>query len=396
MKKTLFILLSFIATIAFGGIENARVVRHTGLAATLRAFPEEWVAYEVPTPSSRYVMCCMDWIGHGKVNVSASRTCHLGGGGSSFMGTSSDDGISRIDHSRMIVAIRAGRVELYSAGCPVDAEGKTVHAVDNVSVDESLSALEAMVDGHRHGALAAIAMHASPRSAQILERLATGNGGHELRGEAIFWLAQSGGRRGFEVARRMANDDPDRDVRKKAVFALTQSPDPEVFDALAALARNHHDADTRGEAIFWLGQHEGRKALPILSELVERDADRHVREKAIFGISQVPGDEAVQTLLRLARDHSDPYVRKQAIFWLGQKAETKIGTIRESAERDPSSEVREMAVFAISQRPRDEAIPELVELTHHKDPGVRKKAVFWLSQMDDPRAVAAIEKILLK
>src|ERR1043165_8989909 len=331
MKKTLFVLLSFIATIAFGGIENARVVRHTGLAATLRSYPEEWVAYEVATPSNRYVMCCMDWIGHGKVNISTSRTCHLGGGGSSFMGTSSDDGISRIDHSRMIVAIRAGRVEVYSVGCPVDAAGMTVHAVDNVSVDESLSALEGMVDGHRHGALAAIAMHASPRSAQILERIATGNGGHELRGEAIFWLAQTGGRRGFEVARRMANDDPDREVRKKAVFALTQSSDPEVFDALASLARNHHDSDTRGEAIFWLGQ----------------------------------------------------------------KAGTKIGTIRESADRDPSAEVREMAVFAISQRPRDEAIPELVELTHHKDPAVRKKAIFWLSQMDDPRALAAIEKILL-
>jgi HEAT repeat protein len=56
-----------------------------------------------------------------------------------------------------------------------------------------------------------------------------------------------------------------------------------------------------------------------------------------------------------------------------------------------------MAVFAISQRPRDEAIPTLIQLAQtHRDPNVRKKAIFWLSQMDDPRALAAIEKIVLK
>ena len=71
--------------------------------------------------------------------------------------------------------------------------------------------------------------------------------------------------------------------------------------------------------------------------------------------------------------------------------------LRESVDNDPSSEVREMAVFAISQRPRDEAIPTLIELARsHRDLAVRKKAIFWLSQMDDPRALAAIEKMLLQ
>src|SRR5205085_5170469 len=128
----------------------------------------------------------------------------------------------RIDHSAMIVAIREGRVEVYSVGCPVDAGGKTVHVVDNVSADESLRTLEGLLSDHRHGTLAAIAMHDSPRASQVLERISTGNGSHELRGEAVFWLAQVGGRHGFDVARRLANDDPARDVRKTAVFALTQ------------------------------------------------------------------------------------------------------------------------------------------------------------------------------
>lgn len=392
--KSFFALL-FVASTAFAGLENAKLVHHTGLAATLRSLPNEWVAYEVPTPSSRHVMCCMDSYGDGHVKITSTRTCQLGGGSSSFTMTSS--GVpEHIDTSRMIVALHEHHVEMYSVGCPVDAAGKTVHVVDGVTADESLAVLEGLVGGERHGALAAIAMHESPRAEQILERFATGNATQHVRGEAVFWLAQVGGRRGFDVARKLANDDPDREVRKKAVFALTQSKEPEVFDALAAIARNHPDPPTRSDALFWLGQHERQRALPILREAVARETDRGVREKAIFAISQVPGDEAVKALLAFAHDDRDPHVRKQAIFWLGQKAETKISTIRDAADRDPNSEVREMAVFAISQRPHDESIPALVELTHHKDPGVRKKAIFWLSQMDDPRAVAAIEKILLK
>src|ERR1051325_4649851 len=91
--------------------------------------------------------------------------------------------------------------------------------------------------------------------------------------------------------------------------------------------------------------------------------------------------------------------RTRALFGRGQKAASKLaGTaLRDFAENDPEAEVREAAVFAISQRPHDEAIPQLIHLAEtNRDRNVRKKAVFWLSQIDDPRAVAAIEKILLK
>src|SRR6266545_6258667 len=256
--KTLVVLLCGIASIAFGGLENAKVVHHSGgLPGTMQALraDDAWIAYELPTPSSRFVMCCMNWLGHGK-SVSA-KTCSLGRGGSSFMGPGSDE-IGRIDASTMIVAVHqeggaVRDVEVYSGGCPVDAGGKTVHVVDGVSADESLRVLDGVVgqaERHRgrNGALSAIAMHDSPHATQILEQLSVGNGNRELRGSAIFWLAQTGGRRGFEVAKRLANDDPDREIRKKAVFALTQSSDPEVFDALASLVRHHPEADTRSEA----------------------------------------------------------------------------------------------------------------------------------------------------
>ncbi|HEV2718650.1 MAG TPA: hypothetical protein VG323_01425, partial [Thermoanaerobaculia bacterium] len=230
--RSIVVLLLGFATIALGGLQNARLVHHSGLAATMQAVRAEdaWIVYQVPTPASRYVMCCMDWLGHGK--VVATKTCHLGSSASSFNGT---DHIANIDTSSMIVALHEENgavrdVEVYSGGCPVDADGKTVHVVDNVSVDESLGVLDGIVGRADHrrgrdGALNAIALHETPRAVQILERIATGNGDTKLRGQAVFWIAQTGGRHGFDVARRLANDDSDHDVRRHAVFALTQSSD---------------------------------------------------------------------------------------------------------------------------------------------------------------------------
>lgn len=58
-------------------------------------------------------------------------------------------------------------------------------------------------------------------------------------------------------------------------------------------------------------------------------------------------------------------------------------------------DVRESAVFALSQRPNDEGIPALLAIAKKdKDPKVRKTAMFWLGQSEDPRALAYFEEVL--
>ena len=64
-------------------------------------------------------------------------------------------------------------------------------------------------------------------------------------------------------------------------------------------------------------------------------------------------------------------------------------------DSDPDSEVRRRAVFAISQLPKDEAVPKLIELARrHRDPEVRQQAMFWLGQSGDSRALRFFEEVL--
>jgi len=57
--------------------------------------------------------------------------------------------------------------------------------------------------------------------------------------------------------------------------------------------------------------------------------------------------------------------------------------------------VKERAVFAISQLPKDESVPRLIELARsNKNPAVRKRAMFWLGQSNDPRAIEYFAEVL--
>jgi HEAT repeat protein len=84
------------------------------------------------------------------------------------------------------------------------------------------------------------------------------------------------------------------------------------------------------------------------------------------------------------------------LFWLAQKAGKKTETtIAGAIDNDPDTEVKKKAVFGLSQMPRDEGVPKLIEVAQtNKNPEVRKQAIFWLGQSEDPRALAFFEKVL--
>ena len=69
--------------------------------------------------------------------------------------------------------------------------------------------------------------------------------------------------------------------------------------------------------------------------------------------------------------------------------------IENAIQDDPEEEVKKKAVFALSQLPHDQAVPELIRVARtNRNAEVRKQAIFWLGQTRDPRALAFIEEIL--
>jgi HEAT repeat protein len=54
-------------------------------------------------------------------------------------------------------------------------------------------------------------------------------------------------------------------------------------------------------------------------------------------------------------------------------------------------------VFALSQMDANDGVPKLIEVAKtNRNYVVRKEAIFWLGQSEDPRALAYIEEVLMK
>ena len=98
-----------------------------------------------------------------------------------------------------------------------------------------------------------------------------------------------------------------------------------VWPSLVRVARNTHvSRETRGRAVFWLGQAAGAAAGQALDSIALDDrGDREVRKQAIFALSQRSTDEGVPVLIRIARNNPDAELRRTALFWLGQSEDPR-------------------------------------------------------------------------
>ena len=116
-----------------------------------------------------------------------------------------------------------------------------------------------------------------------------------------------------------------------------------------------------------------------------------------MAVAQQPGGGA--WLLERARDARDPVsARKQAIFWAGQGSGDGSASVKELTALYDALDVRELkeqVIFVLSQRDDRAATDQLIAVARNDpDPALRKRALFWLGQKNDPRAAELIRDIV--
>ena len=131
-----------------------------------------------------------------------------------------------------------------------------------------------------------------------------------------------------------------------------------------------------------------------LVSLVTGDNAR-VAASAILPLMLVDAPDPWPVLLRVARDNSRGMnVRRDALMWLGKGAIEHLG-IEQKSDDSPDDEMRTQAVFVLSQRPKSESVPTLIDLAKTaKYPSAKRSAIFWLGQTGDPRAADVFAELL--
>jgi hypothetical protein len=156
--------------------------------------------------------------------------------------------------------------------------------------------------------------------------------------------------------------------------------------------------DAGGMPVHWLQDVRAADSVSLLASLIDAQpkSKSRVTNAALMAISQHAEPSAPRVIERLARAHAASGVRGEALFWLAQMAGEKVaGTITAAIENDPDTDVKRRAVFALSQLPKSEGVPLLIDVARRNaNPAVRKQAMFWLGQSKDPRAIEFFAEIL--
>ena len=218
----------------------------------------------------------------------------------------------------------------------------------------------------------------------------------EVQQQAVFWLSQVGTDRAVNVLDSILRFSKDPEIQDKAVFALSQHDSPRAQQALRVYAERAEVPEAaREKAIFWLGQSGSAGNATFLRSLYNRLKNDDLKKKVVFSLSQMGGLENGKWLLGVARDSSQGIeMRKQALFWAGQ-AGVPIEQLTALYTSVADQAMREQLIFVYSQRDEPAALEKLIDIARHDpNPELRKRALFWLGQSEDSRAVQVLQEII--
>jgi HEAT repeat protein len=307
-------------------------------------------------------------------------------------------------------ASRSRQGSQVSAGCRSEDEDDRVEALNALLQMRSEQALpllkrvlarrDACSEVLRRKAVFLVSQKRGDEAADILIETAKNDPDRETREQAVNWLGQVNAEKAVTLLEQLLKTSTDEEMQDKALFALSQTRDPRGQQILRDYAsREDAPGDPREKAIFWLGQRHAEDNALFLKQLFGKTKNEDIQQKILFSLSQTRGFGNDQWILDQAVNPKNSMeVRKQALFWGGQKGGVDVAKLAALYDRGGEMEFREQVIFVLSQRHRSpEALDKLIQIAKsEKNKDLRQKAIFWLGQSSDPRAIKALQEIIEK
>ncbi|HEU5184423.1 MAG TPA: HEAT repeat domain-containing protein [Gemmatimonadaceae bacterium] len=217
-----------------------------------------------------------------------------------------------------------------------------------------------------------------------------------VREQAVFWLGHVHSERAAAALEEIATSSPDMELREKAIHALHEQESPRADAVLRRLAESAQTPESvREKAIFWIGQRESRDNADFLRSLFSKTREEEVRKNIMFSLSQMRGFGNDRWLLGIALDESNSSEIRGHAVWTAGEAGIAGNELVTVYDRMSDPEVKEKLIWVMSES-RDRAATDKVIEIARKDPNreMRKKALFWLGQKNDPRVKQILIDIL--
>ena len=217
-----------------------------------------------------------------------------------------------------------------------------------------------------------------------------------VREKAVFWMGQVRTEKAADALETIATSSADMELRRKAIHALHEHNSPRAAALLRRLAESAQTPqEVREQTIFWLGQRRSQENADFLRSLFAKTNDDDLRKKILFSLSQMRGFENDRWLLSIALDESNSEDLRGHALWTAGQAGIAGSELVTVYDRLSDTEVKEKLIWVMSESRDRAATDKLIEIAQ-KDPDreMRKKALFWLGQKNDPRVRQLLVDIL--
>jgi HEAT repeat protein len=249
----------------------------------------------------------------------------------------------------------------------------------------------------RRKAVFLVAQKHGDESADILLDAARTDPDREVQSQAIFWLSEVGTERAAAALDSILTRSTNPEMRERAITSLGQHGDARSARVLRDFAASDAPASLRSKAVFWLGQGgRGADAGPFLRSLFEKEQNEEIREQIVQAVAERADADDARWLMGVIENAKLPIeVRKKALFWAGQARGFPVPQLVSLYDRMADRELKEQAIWVLAERRETAATDKVLDIARHDpDRELRKKALFWLGQNDDPRVKQLLMEIL--
>ncbi|MBS1809938.1 MAG: HEAT repeat domain-containing protein [Acidobacteria bacterium] len=256
-------------------------------------------------------------------------------------------------------------------------------------------------------ALSALSRHRSQRAKDMVGNLALSAKSPLIRRDALYLLGDRNDDTSIDRIIQVYDSESDPDIKKYAIYALSRSSNAKARQKLLEIARNNSNEDLRVQAIQWLDNRGDASLVDELVKLYQADKSPKVRKQVIFSLSQMAsrGSRYLVTP-RAVGGQNALGATAPAIAWAGDLAGRSEKTTAERAEKaakallglydgESDEAMKSQMLYAFSQSKSKEALQKLMQVAKSDSSvALRKKAVVYLGQSNDPDASKFLEDIL--
>lgn len=255
-------------------------------------------------------------------------------------------------------------------------------------------------------ALQALARHRNQKARDMVGNLASTANSPLIRRDAIFLLGERNDDASVDRLIRIYDTETDPEIKKYAINALSHSSNAKARQKLLDIARSNSNEEVRLQAIQWLDNRADASFVDELVKLYQNDKSPRIRKQVIQSLTQIASRGARYfTTARLASGQGLTTTVAPAAIARAEAGRSESSTTERTEKAvkallslydgESDEAMKGQMLFAFSQSKSKDAMQKLMQVARtDASMNLRKKAVLYLGQSNDPEAAKALEELL--